>query len=108
MKKTTRILAIAVVVALGGNTPATAHPSHTSCKTFGTGTGDVARGGTPPWASPGTAELVASLHEGRVRVGSIRASLADAQASALTKARPGQILDRAAHRRSSQGDRAPR
>jgi hypothetical protein len=48
MKKTTRILAIAVVVALGGNTPATAHPSHTSCKTFGTGTGDVARGGTPP------------------------------------------------------------
>jgi len=52
-----------VVVALGGNTPATAHPSHTSCKTFGTGTGDVARGGTPPGAGPGTAELVASLHE---------------------------------------------
>ena len=63
MKKTTRILAIAVVVALGGNTPATAHPSHTSSKTFGTGTGDVARGGTPPGAGPGTAELVASLHE---------------------------------------------
>jgi hypothetical protein len=24
---------------------------------------DVARGGTPPWAGPGTADLVASLHE---------------------------------------------
>lgn len=48
---------------MGGNTPATAHPSHTSSKTFGTGTGDVARGGTPPGAGPGTAELVASLHE---------------------------------------------
>jgi hypothetical protein len=35
----------------------------TSCKTFGTGTGDVAGGGTPPGAGPGTAELVASLHE---------------------------------------------
>jgi hypothetical protein len=35
----------------------------TSCKTFGTGTGDVARGGTPPGAGPGTAELVAPLHE---------------------------------------------
>jgi hypothetical protein len=63
VKKTTRILAIAVVVALGGNTPATEHPSHSSCKTLGTGTGDVARGGTPPGAGPGTAELVASFHE---------------------------------------------